>query len=60
MAFSEKYTTAEKIAVDKLLPKELQTKEETKTVLTNDGFAFAEAVNLMNLNLANVMRSFAK
>lgn len=39
MNFTEKYTTAEKIAADK------EGKEEKKTSLSNDAFAIGEMLN---------------
>ena len=47
MIFREKYTTQEKIALDKLLPVKDQTKEEEKTILSNEGYAITEAIEIL-------------
>lgn len=60
MTFQEKYTTNEKIAYDKTLKAEKQTKEETKTILSNDAYAVGQMVDELKMTLVSTMRSFIK
>jgi hypothetical protein len=45
MDFKEEFTTNEKIAIDEAKPKEKQTGEKDKTILSNDAYGISKQLS---------------